>query len=303
MDRALPGHDPTATPTTARHRVPTNRTFGENGATPARRMPRNPESPVRVARVRGRFGWRGPRRFGGGGDRGLGPGCGPFATWEVAKGPQPRQRRAATYGATLGTGPRPEREAGGGVDLVEEGGRGHRVVHADRQRRAVAQVRPERLQLVRVRRAPTQFLDPLPRRGADQQPIVAVREHEVHDGGLAERADHPERDLPLVVHVAAGEPGGAAGERQLGLDPFVHAGMAGPLAAPGRDQHRRTAGPRREHPVRVQGVAAEVHQRPTGELERPARILLGRGRHRDRRLDLAQLTRARRWPALRAAAA
>ena len=58
---------------------------------------------------------------------------------------------------------------------------------------------------------------------------------------------------------------------------------------PGVDQLRLAAGPAAQRAVGVQAVAAEVHQRAAGEVERPARVAVVRLRHRDQRVDALEL--------------
>ena len=96
-----------------------------------------------------------------------------------------------------------------------------------------------------------------------------------------------------VDHAAAHRAGRPGREPQVGLQPLVDAGCAGPFLRPGVDQLRLAAGPATQRAVGVQPVAAEVHQGAAGEVERPARVAVVRLGHRDQRVDaleLAQLT-------------
>jgi hypothetical protein len=70
--------------------------------------------------------------------------------------------------------------------------------------------------------------------------------------------------------------------------------MAGPVAAAGGDHPGRAAGPGGQHPVGMQAVAAQVHQRAAGQLQRPARVVVGGGRDDHVDLDAAQLAQLAR---------
>jgi hypothetical protein len=62
-----------------------------------------------------------------------------------------------------------------------------------------------------------------------------------------------------------------------------------PVPCAGVDQFRLAAGPPAQRAVGVQPVAAEVHQRSAGEVERPARVAVVRLGHRDQRVDALEL--------------
>ncbi len=90
----------------------------------------------------------------------------------------------------------------------------------------------------------------------------------------------------MLHRTAAGR---AGREPQVGLQPLVDAGRPGPFLRAGVDQFRLAAGPPAQRAVGVQPVAAEVHQRAAGEVERPARVAVVRLGHRDQRVDALQL--------------
>src|SRR5512132_1970214 len=66
-------------------------------------------------------------------------------------------------------------------------------------------------------------------------------------------------------------------------------GVAGTLAAAGRDEAGWAAGPGGEDAVGVEGVAAEVHEGAAGQLERPAGVAVGGGGDDGGDLDPPQL--------------
>ncbi len=94
------------------------------------------------------------------------------------------------------------------------------------------------------------------------------------------------RGWAMLQRTAAGRPGR---EAQVGLQPLVDPGRAGAFLRAGVDQLRLAAGPAAQRAVGVQPVAAEVHQRAAGEVERPARVAVVRLGHRDQRVDALQL--------------
>ena len=159
------------------HSAPGGATGGGGGARapgPSRPLPPRPP-PARGGGGGGGPGARPAGRPGGGAGRrppppaprpGAGAGAGPPGRrrpWRRRRPPRPRRRRArrAPAGAGGGGGGR----AGGAVAGVDQLHVGQGVVGVDGQRGAVAEVSPERLQLVGVGRAGAEVLDPPAARG------------------------------------------------------------------------------------------------------------------------------------------
>jgi hypothetical protein len=89
--------------------------------------------------------------------------------------------------------------------------------------------------------------------------------------------------------VTQGPVGRAAGEGELSIHPFIHARPTGALASSGVDQLWLAASKGGQHAMGVYSVAAKVHQRPAGEIERPAGVTVGRRRCSGEGLDVPEL--------------
>src|SRR5947209_6989503 len=128
----------------------------------------------------------------------------------------------------------PRGETGGAIAVVDELHVGHRVVGVGGQRGTIAQVGGERLKLVGVGRSAAEFFGAGSGRSSHDDPVVVVRLDEIQGGRLATAADDPAVVSPVVGgHAAAGPPGGAAGEFQVGVEPFVDSGAPGTFTGAG----------------------------------------------------------------------
>jgi hypothetical protein len=128
------------------------------------------------------------------------------------------------------------------------------------------------------------------RSDVDDDPVVEVWLDEVHRGRRAAASGDAPGHLPAVgCHVAARGTGDSGREGQVGVQPFVDPGHAGAFTSLSVDDLRLTAGPLRQNAVGVQRVAAEVHQRATGEFERPTWVVCAGSGHEHVRLDPGQL--------------
>src|SRR5260370_38107399 len=134
----------------------------------------------------------------------------------------------------------PGGETGGAIAVVDELHVGGRVVGAGGQRGAIAQVAGEGLKLVGAGRSAAEFFGAGSGRSGHDDPVVVVRLDEVQGGRLAPAADDPAVVSPVAGgHVAAGPSGGASGEFQVGVEPFVDSGAPGTFTgAGGRDPGR-----------------------------------------------------------------
>ncbi len=126
-------------------------------------------------------------------------------------------------------------------------------------------------------------LHPRARRCPDRQPVVLVRLDEVVHQQVSLGADDAQRERMVGGdHRVRAQAGRTAGKAEFHVAPFVDTCIAF-LGV--RTNDRRVAEPAHD----VQAVAAEIHQRPAGHLERPSRVGgVGCG-HRHPHLDVVHL--------------
>ena len=146
----------------------------------------------------------------------------------------------------------------------------------------------ERLQLMAVGRPGAVVLDGGAVGGGQGQPVVCGRVDEIVHEGRTGAADDLQRErIVRCHHRIGGQSGGTVGEFELDIAAGVDTGGAQFGTRPDDGRIAQPQAAQAAHDV--QAVTAEVHQRTTGQIQRPARIVVTGCGHRHPDLDPADL--------------